>query len=478
MASGQTTSGTNDSRGALSDRAVAGAHPMLSHRYGPPENWNPQSWRAKPIRQQPQYDDLAHLGRVLGRISQWPPLVFGGEVEMLKRQLADAASGRRFLLQGGDCAERFQDCTPEGITSKIKILLQMSVILCYGARRPVIRVGRIAGQYAKPRSADFETVAGRQIPSFRGDNINSFEPDPLLRKPDPERLLQSYHSASMTLNYIRAMITGGFADLHYPEHWNLGFFGRSPQRQRYEEIAANIKDAIAFMESLGGVREETLGSIDFFTSHEGLLLPFEEAMTRHVPEYGRHYNLGAHMLWIGDRTRQLDGAHIEYFRGIANPIGIKVGPTSDAKEICEIVRTLNPQGEPGRIVMITRFGDAHVPMLEPLVVAIRDAALPVVWSVDPMHGNAIKTKDDIKTRDFGAILGEIRQSFAIHRKLGTHLGGVHFELTGENVTECIGGSEGLGESDLSRQYETYCDPRLNYSQSLEMAFLISSILKE
>ncbi len=455
------------------------SHPETSRSSSPtPEGWTPSSWRSKPIFQQPQYENPDQLAAVLARLAGYPPLVFGGEVDSLRRQLAEAATGKRFLLQGGDCAERFQDCTPEGITSKLKILLQMSVILCYGARRPVIRVGRIAGQYAKPRSAESEVVGGVSMPSFRGDNINSFEPDPQRRKPDPERLQQSYHAASMTLNYIRAMINGGFADLHHPEHWNLAFFDRSPQRQRYEEIAANIKDAIAFMESLGGVREETLGSVDFFTSHEGLLLAWEEAMTRFVPERGRHYNLGAHMLWIGDRTRQLDGAHIEYFRGIANPIGIKVGPSSDPAEICEVVRTLNPHGDLGRIVLITRFGVDKVSGLEPLVARVNEARLPVVWSVDPMHGNVIKTKADIKTRDFGSILGELRESFSVHRKLGTVLGGVHFELTGDNVTECIGGSEGLGEHDLVRQYETYCDPRLNYSQSLEMAFLISSMLKD
>lgn len=440
--------------------------------------WTPTSWRSKPILQQPLYEDPAHLERVLGRIRNFPPLVFAGEVDMLRRQLAEAAQGKRFLLQGGDCAERFQDCTPDGITSKLKILLQMSVILCYGARRPVIRVGRIAGQYAKPRSADFETIDGKQIPSFRGDNINSFEPDPVARKPDPDRLMQSYHASSMTLNYVRAMITGGFADLHHPEHWNLSFFGKSSQRSRYEQIVINIKDAIAFMESLGGVREESLGSIEFFTSHESLLLAFEEAMTRFVPESGRYYNLSAHMLWIGDRTRQLDGAHIEYVRGIANPLGIKVGGSASPAELVELVKAVNPQNEHGRINLITRFGHDRVAAgLPPVVSAIKNAGLNVLWSCDPMHGNAIKTKADIKTRDFDSILGELRQTFAVHHQEGTHLGGVHFELTGENVTECTGGAEGLSETDLSRNYETYCDPRLNYSQSLEMAFLISSILK-
>jgi len=439
--------------------------------------WTPKSWRARPIQQQPQYADPGHLDRVLERIRSYPPLVFAGEVDILKRQLAEAARGRRFLLQGGDCAERFQDCTPEAITSKLKILLQMSVILCYGARRPVIRVGRIAGQYAKPRSADFEVVAGKKIPSYRGDNINSFAADETARQPDPDRLLQSYHASSLTLNYVRAMITGGFADLHHPEHWNLEAFGKSKHREAYQQIVGNIKDAIAFMESLGGVREEKLGSIDFYTSHEGLLLAFEESMTRFVPEAGRWYNLSAHMLWIGDRTRQLEGAHVEYFRGVANPVGIKIGPTSQAADTVALIRAINPLNEPGRIVLITRFGNDKAPVLLPTTIAaVREAGLDVLWSVDPMHGNVIKTSADIKTRDFGAILGEIRQTFAAHKSSGSILGGVHFELTGDSVTECTGGSEGLQESDLTRNYETYCDPRLNYSQSLEMAFLISSIM--
>jgi len=441
-------------------------------------SWTPQSWRTRPAQQQPQYADPDHLASVLERIRSYPPLVFAGEVDILKRQLGEASRGRRFMLQGGDCAERFQDCTPEAITSKLKILLQMSVILCYGARRPVIRIGRMAGQYAKPRSADYEMVNGQSILSYRGDNINSYDADALARRPDPDRLLQSYHSSSLTLNYVRAMITGGFADLHHPEHWNLGAFGKSAHREAYQQIVSNIKDAIAFMESLGGLREEKLGSIEFYTSHEGLLLPFEESMTRYVAETDRWYNLSAHMLWIGDRTRQLDGAHVEYFRGIANPLGIKVGPTCTPAEVVAVARAINPANEPGRVVLITRFGHDKVQKHLPAVIqAVKEAGIDVVWSVDPMHGNVIKTKADIKTRDFDAILGEIRLSFAAHKNCGSILGGVHFELTGDNVTECTGGSEGISEADLVRHYETYCDPRLNYSQSLEMAFLISSILQ-
>lgn len=448
----------------------------MSKQWAP---WQPDSWRSKPIKQQPQYEDLEQLTKVLSRIKSYPPLVFAGEVDNLKRQLAGAASGQRFLLQGGDCAERFQDCNQESITSKLKILLQMSVVLCYGARRPVVRVGRIAGQYAKPRSSDLEEIQGQKMPVFRGDNINSFEPDPVGRLANPERLLHGYHTASMTLNYIRALITGGFADLHHPENWNLGFVGKSTHRLKYERVVANIRDAVAFMETFGGVREESLGSVDFFTSHEGLLLGFEEAMTRYFPEKSRYYNLGAHMLWIGDRTRDITGAHVEYFRGIENPIGIKWGPSADPQEMTDLIKALNPTNEPGRITIISRFGHEKVETHLPAAVeAVRKGNCNVLWSSDPMHGNVIKAGNNIKTRDFDSILAELRSCFRVHSELGSRLGGVHFELTGENVTECIGGSESIKESDLERQYETFCDPRLNYSQSLEMAFVISEILAQ
>lgn len=439
--------------------------------------WSPVTWRSREAKQQPVYPDGPRLEAVLGRIRNYPPLVFAGEVDQLRKQLSEAASGKRFLLQGGDCAERFQDCTPEGITNKLKILLQMSVILCYGARRPVIRVGRIAGQYAKPRSDDFETIDGVRLPVYRGDNINSFDANPASRQMDPDRLLQAYHCSSLTLNYLRAMISGGFADLHHPEHWNLSFLSKSAHKSKYQKIVANIQDAIAFMESLGGVREEALGSVEFYTSHEGLVLGFEEAMTRFVPERDRYYNLGAHMLWIGERTRQLDGAHIEYFRGIANPIGVKIGPSSKAEDVVALLKMLNPSGELGRMTLISRCGQDKVSAaLPPIVEAVKLAGLPVVWSVDPMHGNMIKTKNNIKTRDFDAILSELRTTVEVHKKAGTSLGGVHFELTGDDVTECVGGAENIKEENLLSHYETYCDPRLNYSQSLEMAFLLSTMI--
>jgi 3-deoxy-7-phosphoheptulonate synthase len=438
--------------------------------------WTPESWRARPIKQQPQYDNLPLLNEVLGEVRKLPPLIFAGEVDRLKQYLAAAGRGEVFVLQGGDCAERFQDCNKEAITSKLKILLQMSVVLCYGLRKPVVRIGRMAGQYAKPRSQDTEIVDGQEIPVYRGDIINSFEANLEARKPDPRRIKRAYLLAASTLNYVRALTKGGFADLHQPQNWDLTFVNKVPQRTDYERIVKSIRDAIVFMEALGN-REESLRSVEFYTSHEGLLLPLEEALTHFVAEQNRFYNLGAHMLWIGDRTRQLDGAHIEYFRGIANHIGLKVGPTSDPKEIIEICRTLNPRNEEGKITLISRYGEGKVHKhLPSLIQAVRKADLPVVWSVDPMHGNGIKTEGGIKTRDFDAILAEVQESFEVHKKEGSALGGIHFELTGQDVTECIGGAAGITADQLDLNYETYCDPRLNYSQSLEMAFLISRML--
>lgn len=440
--------------------------------------WTPQSWRDHPIQQQPDYDNQAELETVLASIKSLPPLVFSGEVDALKQSLAKAGRGEQFLLQGGDCAERFQDCNNEAITRKLKILLQMSVVLCYGARKPVIRVGRIAGQYAKPRSNPHEVVNGEQIPVYRGDIINSFEASAAARRPDPQRIRQAYLLSAATLNYIRALTKGGFADLHHPHHWDLGFVQKGAKRSEYEKIVSNIQDAIVFMESLGS-HEEKLSSVEFYTSHEGLLLPLEETLTEHVSERQAWYNLGAHMLWIGDRTRQLDGAHCEYFRGIANPIGLKVGPSANPQEIVTLIKTLNPTNEEGKITLITRYGQGQVKThLPKLIRQVRDAGCHVVWSADPMHGNAIKTGDGVKTRDFNAILSELIDTFAVHRSQGTPLGGIHFELTGDDVTECTGGAAGITEDQLARNYETYCDPRLNYSQSLEMAFLVSNMLAQ
>ena len=438
--------------------------------------WSPETWRNHPIQQQPIYEDQQKLKNVLDQIGKLPPLVFAGEIDRLKNSLSQAARGEAFILQGGDCAERFQDCNGGKITRKLKILLQMSVVLSYSARKPVIRIGRIAGQYAKPRSSDTENVNGQEIPSFRGDIINSIEPTLDARKPDPERLLRGYKHSAMTLNYIRALTRGGFADLHHPQHWDLDFVQDEGQREQYQEIVSQIQDAIAFMESIGN-KNTNLNWVDFYTSHEGLHLAYEEAQTAYVKQKGGYYNLSAHMLWIGDRTRQIDGAHVEYFRGIQNPIGLKVGPKSSPEDIIAVAKALNPDNTPGRLTLITRFGHDQVESgLPKIIEAIKASKTNVVWSVDPMHGNAIKTDNNIKTRDFSAILKELTSTINTHNHCKTHLGGVHFELTGDNVTECIGGAQGIGPEDLGRNYETFCDPRLNYSQSIEMSFLIAKLL--
>jgi 3-deoxy-7-phosphoheptulonate synthase len=441
-----------------------------------PPDWKPSSWSARPIRQQPRYDDPAELERVLARIRRLPPLVAFGEVENFRHQVAEAAAGRRFVLQGGDCAERFQDCDSQSIIRKLKILLQMSLVLTYGARRPVVRVGRIAGQFAKPRSADTERVNGVELPVYRGDNVNDLAPDPVLRRPDPNRLELGYFNAAATLNFVRALVEGGFASLRDPEHWQLDFIPEGMDPTGYREIAARIHDAIDYLDSLGAM-SQTLRKIDFFTSHEGLLLPYEEALTRRA-EDGRWYNLGAHFLWLGERTRDLDGAHVEYFRGLANPIGVKIGPSTKPEDLARMVDILDPDREPGRLMLITRFGAKMIGELLPaLLRAVQSGGHSVVWSCDPMHGNTT-TVDGTKTRHFDEIVGELRAAFEIHKSENSHLAGVHIELTGDNVTECIGGVEGLKSADLSRCYETGCDPRLNYAQSLEIAFLISRMLTD
>lgn len=437
--------------------------------------WTLKSWRTKPISQQPAYPDTAHLERVLSQLRSYPSLVFPGEVDYLKRLLKDAAQGKRFLLQGGDCAERFQDFNSRAIADKLKILLQMSLVLIYGLRKPVVRIGRIAGQFAKPRSAAHEIRKGLRLPVFRGDSINSFEPNAKTRVPDPERLLQSYYHAATTINYIRALIEGGFADLHHPDHWNLEFISKSDRRRDYRRLVKRILDSIQFMEALGGVKAEVLGRVDFFISHEGLLLAYEEALTHYLPERKRYYNLGAHTLWIGDRTRQLDSAHVEYFRGLANPIGVKIGASCTPDELIALIRILNPKNEWGRLTLITRLGkDSVEELLPPMIRAVQKHKYRVLWCCDPMHGNTKTTARGVKTRDFRDILSELAQCFGIHRRHESHLGGVHFELTGEAVTECLGGAEQIVEDDLATNYQTYCDPRLNYSQSMEMAFQIAS----
>ena len=439
--------------------------------------WTPESWRRKTAVQQPAYADAEALARVLGAVRDYPPLVVPGEVDHLKAALVNAGRGEAFVLQGGNCAERFAECRSDAIVNQLRILLQMSVILTYASRRAVVRIGRMAGQYAKPRSSETEVVDGVEMPSYRGDSVNDLEPDPEGRRPDPNRLLRAYNKSAMTLNHVRALIDGGFADLHHPQNWNLFSIEKSRNWPKYKDIVDRILDAIHFMESFGGVRAQALGRIDFYTSHEGLLLGYEEALTRRDETTGRFYNTGAHMLWIGERTRALDSAHVEYFRGIANPIGVKVGPTADPEEIVELLATLNPDNEEGRVSLITRLGAANVSeKLPALVRTVEAAKRRVVWSCDPMHGNTQTLDGGVKTRDFQTILDELEATFRCHRECGSRLAGVHFELTGENVTECTGGAEQITGSDLAERYETSCDPRLNYSQSLEMAFLIAGFL--
>ena len=438
--------------------------------------WTPDSWTRRHAAQQPAYPDAAHLAEVVARLAIVPPIVSGGEIEKLKAQLADVAHGRAFLLQGGDCAERFQDCTTGSILNKLKIILQMSLVLTYGARTPIVRVGRVAGQFAKPRSKDTEVVGGVELPIYRGDNVNDLRPDPALRIPDPERLEKGYYCSVATLNFIRALLDGGFASLRAPEHWRLDFIPPDANYAGYREIADRIQDAIDYLESLGS-GSMGMRTVDFYSSHEGLLLPYEQALTR--PSRSGFDNLSAHFLWIGDRTRALDGAHVEYFRGIGNPIGVKVGPSIAPDELARLIEVLDPHGEPGRLTLISRFGAAKIEAgLPPLIAAARATGRRVIWSCDPMHGNTITVGDGLKTRHFDDIERELRSAFEIHRAEGSQLGGLHFELTGDDVTECIGGAERLSHDDLTRSYLTGCDPRLNYAQSMEVGLLISTVLRD
>lgn len=434
--------------------------------------WAPHSWKDYKIEQDVHYEDPVSLNKVLEVLHSYPPLVFIGEVESLKRQLAEASYGKAFLLQGGDCAESFEDCNAQAISNKVKILLQMASVLCYGSQKPIVCSARIAGQYAKPRSYPFEVLGGKEIPVFRGESVNGFELDANLRKPDPFRLLKSYHSSALTLNYIRSMASGGFGDFHHPEQWEMELFKGSHYYEIYHQITINMKRAIDFIRSLGGSTSD-LRQMNFFTCHEGLHLPFEQSQTHYVSSRQKYYNLGAHMLWIGDRTRQLDGAHVEYFRGIANPIGIKVGISADPEDILRIVNILNPENEAGKITLITRLGVENVTdFLPKLLKTFKDTGKHILWSCDPMHGNTVKSLEK-KTRHFSSIFNELKDTFEIHKEHGTHLGGVHFELTGENVTECIGGIQDLKDHHLDENYTSQCDPRLNYHQSMEIAFLLA-----
>ena len=440
--------------------------------------WTPESWRQKPALQQPDYPDPAALHRVLGELRTLPPLVTSWEILRLRQQLAEAADGKQFVLQAGDCAERFATCTPSRIANMLKVLLQASLVLVVGAQKPVIRIGRFAGQYAKPRSANEEVRDGVSLPSFRGDNINRPEFTPEARIPDPQLLLRGYERAALTLNFIRGLVKGGFADLHHPEYFDLDWVQHSPLADEYHAMAGTIVDALRFMENVLGVRAGDTDRIDFFTSHEALHLGYESAQTRTVPRRPGYFDLTTHFPWVGLRTNDPDGAHVEYLRGIENPIGIKVGHESKRDQIARWLDTLDPKREPGRLTLIHRFGVKRIAdALPKLVEAVQAEGGRVVWICDPMHGNTQTTSTGVKTRRFEDIYHEVEQSFQIHEAMGHALGGVHIEVTGENVTECTGGSHGPSEADLARAYESEVDPRLNYDQTLELAFLIARQMK-
>lgn len=444
----------------------------------PPANWTPDSWRSKPASQQPKYEDPAELDHVLAHLSRLPPLVTSWEVVKLRERLATAQAGQAWVLQGGDCAESFSDCEAEAIASKLKLLLQMSLVLIFGSRQPVIRIGRIAGQYAKPRSSDTETKNNLTLPSYRGDLINHSEFTPEARRNDPQQLLRGYERAALTLNFIRALSEGGFADLHHPENWKLTFVSQRTEHQRYRDLCNSIGHALEFFDAILSQPVPDLQRVDFYTSHEALHLNYEHALTRKSVRDGLWYNMGTHLPWIGERTRSLDQAHIELLRGIENPIGVKVGPTATPEQVIELVKILNPENQPGRITLIHRIGSAKVDQLLPsLVEGVLKSRLNVLWICDPMHGNTVSAQTGHKTRRFDDVLAELRSAFAVHRSVGSRLGGVHLELTGENVTECVGGASGLSESDLHTAYNTTCDPRLNYEQSLEIAFAIADEIR-
>ena len=439
----------------------------------PPADWSPTSWTHRPALQQPAYPDEPALQSVLKRLSTLPPLVTSWEVMRLKSELAEAAHGRRFLLQGGDCAESFDECEASVITNRMKVLMQMSLVLTYGLRRRIIRVGRFAGQYAKPRSSDVETRDGLTLPCYRGDIINDVEFTPESRTPDPNRLMQAYSHAALSLNFVRALTEGGFADLHHPEYWDLSFVKDGRLAAEYRAAVDALRDGISFMETINDAPLRGLERVEFFTSHEALHLPYEQALTRTVPHSKGFYNLSTHFPWIGLRTAQLDGAHVEYARGLSNPIGVKVGSSVTPEQLQRLIEVLDPRGEPGRLTLIHRFGvDAIERYLPPLIRAAQDTGKTVLWCCDPMHGNTETTESGLKTRRFENILAELEQAFDLHAAEGSHLGGVHFELTGEAVTECVGGASLLAEDDLAYAYKSRVDPRLNYNQALEMAFLI------
>ena len=443
------------------------------------DQWTPSSWKHRLVEQQPVYEDQQTLTEVVEQLGKLPPLVTSWEIETLKAQLAEAALGKQFLLQGGDCSESLEDCESPIIAIKLKILLQMSLVLIHGAQKQVIRVGRFAGQFAKPRSQDMETRNGVSLPSYRGDLVNRLPFTKEDRRPDPQLLLRGYERAALTLNFIRSLSDGGFADLHHPEFWELDFVKLSPRGSRYQERVKALSESLKFFETLAGTVIGKVRRVDFYTSHEGLHLQYEQAQTRFIARVEKWFDLTTHFPWIGDRTRDINSAHVEYFRGISNPIGIKIGPSSEASRLSALIDRLNPENEAGRITLIHRFGDNQIEKhLPPLVRAVQQSGQIVLWSCDPMHGNTEVTANGYKTRDFNRVRSEVDQAFDIHEGLGSRLGGLHVELTGENVTECVGGVRGLTEADLGRAYRTQVDPRLNYEQALEIALLVARRLEE
>ena len=439
-------------------------------------DWHPASWQSMQAAQQASYPNQAELDRAVADLSRLPPIVTSWEVDALKEQVARAQRGEAFVLQGGDCAETFDECTSENIVAKLKILLQMSLVMLYGLKKPVVRVGRMAGQYAKPRSADTETRDNKSLPSFRGDLVNHSPFTAEDRVPNPQLILRGYERAALTLNFVRSLIDGGFADLHHPEYWDLGWVGHSAMADEYHEIVKSISNSLDFLETISGRELHKTQRADIYAAHEGLHLLYEQSQTRFLDRRDRWYNLTTHFPWIGMRTAAMDGAHIEYFRGIANPVGVKIGPGMTREWLQDLISVLNPSNDPGRLTLIHRFGakavEEHLP---DLITAVRETGSPVLWVCDPMHGNTESTADGTKTRRFDKIVSELETAFRIHRSMGSYLGGVHLELTGENVTECTGGARGLTDGDLARAYKSTVDPRLNYEQAMEVAMRIAGL---
>ncbi len=445
-----------------------------------PETWTPDSWKKRVAAQQPEYPDQARVGAVVERLKNYPPLVFAGEARRLKAALARVAKGEAFLLQGGDCAESFAEFHPNNIRDTFRVLLQMAIVLTFGGATPVVKVGRMAGQFAKPRSDALETINGKSLPSYKGDIINGIEFDEKSRVPDPERLSAASNQSAATLNLLRAFAQGGYADLHKVHQWTLNFLDKSPSGEKYRDLANRLDETLQFMAACGLTSENVtqIRETDFFTSHEALLLPYEQALTRIDSTTGDWYDVSAHLLWIGDRTRQVDGAHVEFLRGVHNPLGLKCGPSMDASELLKLINILDPANEAGRLTLIMRMGaDKVAEKLPPLLRAIKKEGRNVVLASDPMHGNTIKTAAGIKTRPFDKIMSEIKSFFSICAAEGVHAGGVHLELTGRDVTECLGGSAAISESNLSEHYDTHCDPRLNASQAVDLAFMLAEYLK-